>query len=100
MTIFTPKPHNKSCFSPQTPIHRTNSHNPFIKTPFQRFHFTPSKLIHRHRILVSCNNTQQQDTKESHNKVSKAKSNALTDLDNDVEQQQVEGFSVNWPPWK
>ncbi|XP_058757928.1 probable anion transporter 6, chloroplastic isoform X1 [Vicia villosa] len=102
MTIFTPKPHNKSFFSPQTHIHRTNSHNPFIKTPFQRFHFTPSKLIHRHRlVLVSCNNnTQQQETKESHNKVSKAKSNALTELDNDVEQQHLDGFSVNWPPWK
>ncbi|XP_004508421.1 probable anion transporter 6, chloroplastic isoform X2 [Cicer arietinum] len=95
MVIFTLKPHhnNKSCFFHQ--IHTTHSHNPFIKTSFQRFHFTPSKLIHRpkqHRIVVC---STQQDIKETHNKVSKSELNAFTDLD-DLEQQQ----SGNWPPWK
>jgi ACS family sodium-dependent inorganic phosphate cotransporter len=102
MTIFTLKPHNKSCFFPQPQrTHKTHSHsqNPFIKTSFQRFnfHFTPSKLIHRQRTIVLC--STQQDIKENHNKVSKTKANVLPDHEEDVEQ-QLEGFSVNWPPWK
>ncbi|KAK2357978.1 ascorbate transporter, chloroplastic [Trifolium repens] len=102
MTIFTLKPNNKSCFFPQPQrTQKTHSHsqNPFIKTSFQRFnfHFTPSKLIHRHRTIVLC--STQQDIKENHNKVSKTKANVLPDHEEDVEQ-QLEGFSVNWPPWK
>jgi ACS family sodium-dependent inorganic phosphate cotransporter len=31
--------------------------------------------------------------------VSKTKANVLPDHEEDVEQ-QLEGFSVNWPPWK
>ncbi|GAU11932.1 hypothetical protein TSUD_195560 [Trifolium subterraneum] len=98
MTIFTLKPHNKSCFFSQPQRTTSYSHNPFIKTSFQRFnfHFTPSKLIHRHRTIVLC--STQQDIKENHNKVSKTKANVLPDHE-DVEQ-QLEGFSVNWPPWK
>lgn len=105
MTIITLKPHNSksSCFftQPQTQNQRINSHNPFIKTTFQRFHFhfTPSKLIHRtkQRTVVSCSNTQQ-DIKETHNKLSKTKINALSDLDDDVELEQH--LSGNWPSWK
>ncbi|WJX90397.1 putative anion transporter 6, chloroplastic [Trifolium repens] len=102
MTIFTLKPHNKSSFfhQPQrTQKTHCHSQNPFIRTSFQRFnfHFTPSKLIHRQRTIVLC--STQQDIKENHNKVSKTKANVLSDHEEDVEQ-QLEGFSVNWPPWK
>jgi len=103
MSIITLKPPNSksSCFftQPQTQNQRTNSHNPFNKTTFQRFHFhfTSSKLIHRTRHRKILCNTQQ-DIKETHNKLSKTKINALSDLDDDVELEQH--LSGNWPSWK